>query len=141
MSTDNKSESILALFTVNGKTMIGKIITHPQRATVGSGANYDTTDGNGFFMDTLELNSEGKDINYNKYYFIKNPAEIVYNLKIQDGETGKLTWSVVPFLFGALKSDPNKDAVVAYEKSQVAISDVLSTSVHSDLISAYEEII
>lgn len=141
MSADKNSEIILSLFSIGGKTMIGKIITYPKKSTVGSGANYDTTDGNGFFMDTLELNSEGTDINYDKYYFIKNPAEIVYDLKIQEGETGKLTWSVIPFLFGALKTDPSKDVVVAYEKSQVSISDALATTIHSDLISAYNEIV
>lgn len=143
MSTNNISENITALFSINGKTMIGKIITYPQRGTVGSGANYNSTDidSTGLFMKTLEKNAEGDDINYEKYYFVKNPAEIIYSLQMQDGETAKLTWSVVPFLYGALKAEPNKDVVVAYEKSQVSISDTIDTAIHSDLISAYNEIV
>lgn len=142
MSAAFSSENIITLFSIGGKTMIGSFITYPAAGNVGSGAAFKTgdKDSSGIFSKLMGNESSGV-IDYEKYYFVKNPAEIDYTLTKQETGTAKLSWNIKPFVYGILKQDGSKDVVVAYEKSSVAISDALSTTLSADVINAYKEII
>lgn len=135
------SEDIIALFSIGGKTMIGKFIIYPAAGNVGPGASFKTGDsGNTGIFSKLMGDDAGK-IPYNDYYFVKNPAEIDFTLSKQATGTAKLTWDIKPFIYGILKQDGSKDVVVAYPKASVAISDALDTTLTSDIVNAYKEII
>lgn len=135
------SENIITLFSIGGKTMIGKFVTYPTRADVGAGANLNTDDkdASGIFSKLLGDPNTGE-IDYSKYYFVKNPAEIVYALTVDADGTARLTWSIVPFVYRKIKNNENKDVVIAYEKSQVNISDASSDTLKSDIVNGYLEI-
>ena len=142
MSAAFSSENIITLFSIGGKTMIGSFITYPAAGNVGPGAAFKTgdKDSSGIFSKLMGNESSGA-IDYEKYYFVKNPAEIDFTLTKQESGTAKLSWNIKPFVYGILKQDGSKDVVVAYEKSTVAISDALSTTLSADVINAYKEII
>ena len=134
------SEDIIALYIDNGKTMIGTFITYPGATTVGSGANLDTDKSNtGIFTKLLGANDGS--IAYDEYYFVKNPAEIKFSLEKVNNGTAELNWQIIPLIFGTLKIDSSKSAVVAYKKSQIAISDVTSSYIDKDIVNAYKEVI
>lgn len=135
------SESITTLFSINGKTMIGKFITYPKGSVVGAGTNLNPTDkdSTGIFTKLLGNSADGT-IDYSKYYFVKNPAEIIYDLQLMEEGTAKLKWSVVPFVYKTLKIDQTRDVVVAYEKSSVIISDATADTLKSGIVNAYNEI-
>ena len=143
MSTNKlfTSENIITLFSIGGKTMIGKFVTYPSRADVGSGANLNTDDkdASGIFSKLIGDSGTGE-IDYSKFYFVKNPAEIIYNLTVDADGTARLTWSIVPFVYRKIKNNETKDVVVAYEKSQVSISDASSDTLKSDIVNGYLEI-
>lgn len=142
MSAAFTSENIITLFSIGGKTMIGSFITYPAAGNVGPGASFKTGDKEttGIFSKLMGNESSGA-IDYDKYYFVKNPAEINFTLTKQATGTAKLTWDIKPFIYGILKQDGSSDVVVAYEKSTVAISDALSSTLVADVVNAYKEII
>lgn len=136
------SEDVIALYTIDGKTMIGTFITYPSETNVGSGTNLDTSNksGTGIFTKLLGDKDTGA-IPFDKYYFVKSPAEIIFSLETVSNGTAKLNWEIIPFIFGTLKTTSNKSVVVAYEKSQIAISDAVSSDIDSDIINGYKEVI
>lgn len=144
MSTTNTlpSENILMVYSINGKTMMGKFITYPSRSNIGAGGTFNPTDvdGTGVFSKLLGNNSNGE-INYDNYYFVKNPAEINYTLEMTAAGTAKLKWNIVPLVYGVIKQDVSKDVVIAYEKSSVSLSDATADTLHSDVVNAYNEVV
>ena len=115
MSTTN-TENIISLFSVGGKTMIGSFITNPSRGAVGSGANYNSQKSEETGIFTKLMGNTSGTITYNDFYFVKDPAEIVYSLNKQESGTAKLTWNIIPMVYGVLKQDNSKDLVNAYKE-------------------------
>ena len=119
------SGSEYVVYSYHGKTMIGKFYkTAPTPVTAEGGVHA----------------SLGYDTNC---YFVANPAEIVFDLKIPASGSADLNWTIKPMYYHDLVASTNtnySEVIITYPKSEVSLSNIGGTVINSVLLEAYKEI-
>lgn len=117
------------IFAWQGKPMIGKIFVS-DKVPVN-----DTSEGS--VIGTLLGDTAKSD-----YYIIHNPCEIEYNIEVPAQGAASLDWKLKPFYYKYLIADDGVSySPFAFKKDTVAVSNIGGTTINSNLLAAYKEIV
>ncbi len=116
------SSGSIVIFSHSGKTMIGKIFFGESEIT-------DFTSEESVFV-ALGVNTD--------VYYVKNPAEIVFDLDVPASGSAQLKWEVKPLFYKDLVNDG--DVCVTYPKNLVTITNLSGDKINQLIVAAYNDI-
>ena len=110
------------IFSHCGKTMIGEF-------------QYDTGVSPEFTSETSVHTKLGIT---DGVYYVKNPAEIVFDLDVPASGSAQLKWEIKPLFYKDLTSDT--DVFATYPKDSVVITNICDDNMNSLITAAYNDI-
>lgn len=123
----------LTIFSVNGQTMIGNVIT--------SASELDSA-ANGTLSKVYPAGAVPK-VNGGEYVFVHGPAAINFTIDDSNPSDAKLKWDIIPLMPAGLMQ-PNCTArnVFMFHKNTVALSGISAeTDLLKKIVNAYKELV
>ena len=120
------SGSEYVIFSHCGKTMIGKFYKNAPTVVNADGGVHKTLGVSG-----------------SNYYYVANPAELVFNLVIPSSGSADLKWEIKPVFYPDLVASTNtnySDIIFTYPKESVALCSIGGTVINGTILDAYKEL-
>lgn len=121
----------LTVFSVNGETYMGKIIT--TNGQVDSKA----------LSNISENARETSSVSNDKYILVYAPAKVVFEIEKTSATSAEMRWKILPLVArNLLKGDSVARNVFYFPKEQVAFSGIdATTDLNEKLVAAYKELV
>lgn len=76
------------------------------------------------------------------YFIIHNPCEIIFELNVPASGSADLSWKLKPFYYKYLYGDSAVTySAFAFKKDSVALSNIGGTTINSNILAAYKELV
>lgn len=123
----------LAIFSVNGKTMMGNVIT--SASELDSAANGT--------LNTIYPAGSVPRVNSGEYVFVHGPASIEFEIDTTNPSDAQLKWKIIPLMPAPLFQSGNTGRnVFMFHKDTIAFSGIsANTDLIKKVVNAYKELV